>query len=470
MSYIIYDLVLLGIFIIAVGSFLYRKRDNLKKEGLLFLYRTEWGIKLIDRVGNKYKKTLKVLSYVSVTLGYLLTIGILYLTYTIVKIYILHPEAVRAIKVPPITPLIPYIDKVVPFLPPFYFTYWIVILAIVAISHEFAHGIFAAYDKVKIKKTGFGFFPFFLPVFLAAFVELDEKVMVKKSNFKQRAILAAGTFANVVTAAVFLGILGLFFMAAFQPVGITFDDYSYSAVNVSSIHMVNGVIIVNTSVEGLQKLIKNATFNEIEAGGVNYLGIKGFSSDGKRIALYDDSPAIKSGLNGAITEINGQKITNVDALSQELSKYNPGEKILIKAETSNGTKSYDITLGKNPANPGKAWLGVGFLTQEPKGFFNKIFASVSSFKKSNIYYKSVMGEFGWFVYHLLWWLVLISFSVALVNMLPIGIFDGGRFFYLTVLAVTGKEEWARKIFKWITWLFILLLVVLMVFWAYAIIF
>ncbi|MEK6945860.1 MAG: site-2 protease family protein [Nanoarchaeota archaeon] len=470
MSYIVYDLVLLGIFIIAVGSFLYRKRENLKKEGLLFLYRTEWGIKLINKVGNKYKKTLKVLSYVSVTLGYLLTIGILYLTYTIVKIYILHPEAVRAIKVPPITPLIPYIDKVVPFLPPFYFTYWIVILAIVAISHEFAHGIFAAYNKVKIKKTGFGFFPFFLPVFLAAFVELDEKVMVKKPNFEQRAILAAGTFANVVTAAVFLGILGLFFMAAFQPAGITFDDYSYSAVSVSSIHTINGVIVLNTSVEGLQKLVKNASFNEIEANGVNYLGIKGFSSDGKAIALYDDSPAIKSGLNGAITEINGQKITSVDALSQELSKYNPGERILIKTETSNGTKDYDITLGKNPANPGKAWLGVGFLTQESKGFFNKVFASVSSFKKPNIYYKSVIGEFGWFTYHLLWWLVLISFSVALVNMLPIGIFDGGRFFYLTVLAVTGKEEWARKMFKWITWLFILLLVILMVFWAYAIIF
>ncbi|MEK6917394.1 MAG: site-2 protease family protein [Nanoarchaeota archaeon] len=470
MSYMIYDLILLGIFIIAVGSFLYRKRENLKKEGLLFLYRAEWGIKLINSVGNKYKKTLKFLSYISVILGYLLTVGILYLTYSIVKIYILHPEVVSAIKVPPITPLIPYIDKVVPFLPPFYFTYWIVILAIVAISHEFAHGIFAVYNKVKIKKTGFGFFPFFLPVFLAAFVELDEKVMVKKSNFAQRAILAAGTFANVVTAVIFFIVLGLFFMAAFQPAGITFDDYSYSALSVSSIHSINGVIVVNTSEEGLQKLIKNASFNEIEAGGKNYAGIKGFSSDGKTIALYDDSPAIKAGLNGAITEINGQKIMSVDALSQELSKHNPGESVIIKTETSNGTKNYNITLGRNPANSGKVWLGVGFLTQETKGFFNKVFASISSFKKPNIYYKSVIGEFGWFIYHLLWWLILISFSVALVNMLPIGIFDGGRFFYLTILAVTGKEVWARKIFKWVTWLFILLLIVLMVFWAFAVIF
>ena len=70
-----------------------------------------------------------------------------------------------------------------------------------------------------------------------------------------------------------------------------------------------------------------------------------------------------------------------------------------------------------------------------------------------------------FIYDLLWWLVLISFSVALVNMLPVGIFDGGRFFYLTIFAITKSEKAAAKTYKALTFIFLMLLLVLMIFWA-----
>ena len=65
MSFLIYDLSFLAVFVIFVASFLYSKRKNLKKEGLLFLYKTTWGLKLINRVGTKYKKALKKI----ITLG-----------------------------------------------------------------------------------------------------------------------------------------------------------------------------------------------------------------------------------------------------------------------------------------------------------------------------------------------------------------------------------------------------------------
>ena len=45
---------------------------HLKKDGLLYLYRTQWGTKLIEKVGQKYKKTLKILSYVCIWTGYIL--------------------------------------------------------------------------------------------------------------------------------------------------------------------------------------------------------------------------------------------------------------------------------------------------------------------------------------------------------------------------------------------------------------
>jgi len=85
--------------------------------------------------------------------------------------------------------------------------YWILILAVIAITHEFAHGIFMKRYNIKIKSTGFGFFPFFLPVFLAAFVEQDPKSFEKADKIKQMAVLAAGTFANFLTGVLFFIII-----------------------------------------------------------------------------------------------------------------------------------------------------------------------------------------------------------------------------------------------------------------------
>jgi membrane-associated protease RseP (regulator of RpoE activity) len=50
-------------------------------------------------------------------------------------------------------------------------------------------------------------------------------------------------------------------------------------------------------------------------------------------------------------------------------------------------------------------------------------------------------------------------------MLPVGIFDGGRFFYLAILGITKKEEVAKKTFKAVTYLFLFLLLIIMVFWG-----
>ena len=325
MEYIIYDLILLTIFIVSIGIFLYRKRKNLKKEGLLLLYRTSWGIKVINNVGRRFKKTLNVLSYVVVGLGYLLMGTMIYLFGKIVWIYAINPQIVRAIKIPPIMPLIPYLPQVfkLDFLPPFYFIYWIVIIAIVALFHEFAHGIFAAHEKVRIKNTGFGFFPFFLPVFLAAFVELDEIKMRKKKIFSQMSVLAAGTFANVLTAILFFGVMWLFFSLAFAPAGVTFNSYTYSVVGLSTISMVNGISLNNATHESLFNLIDEEGLNEITAGGEKFLLTKEFlerQQNGKGyVLLYDNAPAVNVGLKGAIMQINGIRINSVEKLGDRKS-------------------------------------------------------------------------------------------------------------------------------------------------------
>ncbi len=467
MGFLIYDLSLLVVFAIFVAIFLYYRRHNLKKEGLLLLYRTSWGIKVINYVGNKYQRTLKFLSYVSIGLGYVLMASVIYFFGRIVYIYAFHKEIVQAIKIPPIMPLIPYLPKVfhLDFLPEFPFIYWIVILAIIAITHEFAHGIFAAYNRIKIRTTGFGFFPFFLPVFLAAFVELDEEKMAKEKKLKQMAILSAGTFANVVTGVVFFVLMVLFFFSAFAPVGVGFDDYAYSITGIGNVSSVNGINLENASSENILVLMNQSVLGNLVADGKNYSGIAGFSSDGNYLGLYDDAPAINAGLVGVIENINDIKITSREKLGEELLKHFPSDSVEITALTSEGEKTYEIVLGEHPEKTGEPWLGIAFADRSASGITGRVSAWLSSFRKPNVYYESAIGEFGDFVYNLLWWIVLISISVALVNMLPVGIFDGGRFFYLTILGITGSKSKAEKSFRFVTYFFLFLLLLIMCFWA-----
>ena len=471
MNFIVYDLVFLAAFAIFVSVFLYTRRKNLKREGLLFLYKTSWGINLIEKTGEKYKKTLGVLSYVSIATGYVLMVVMFYMLGKIVYLYITLPAIVREIKIPPITPLIPYLPQVfkLDFLPPFYFTYWIVIIAIVAISHEFAHGIFAAYDKIKIKSTGFGFFPFFFPVFLAAFVEPDEETMTKKKIHSQLSVLSAGTFANVLTAILFFGILWVFFISAFSPSGIIFDTYPYTIVNSNTIDSVNGISIMNFSYENIIQKMNDDRLNKINSDGKDYLITKKSFEEQKNnanLVVYYDSPAINANLERIITNIDGKKITSMDFLGNEISNRKPGDKTVLTVINSDGD-SYDteITLAENPEDKNKAWLGVGFNQQNNPGFLGKIFLFLSSFKKSHVYYEPKFDGISIFIYNLLWWTALISISVALVNMLPIGIFDGGRFFYLTILGLTKNQKKAELSFKISTYLILFLIFVMMFFWA-----
>lgn len=470
MSFLFYDLTFLVIFAIFVSIFLHSGKKNIKKEGLLLLYKASWGIKLINYVGKKSPKTFRILSYISITIGYILMVGMLFLLGRIVYLYT-FPSFVQAIKIPPLLPLVPYLPQVfgLSFLPPFYFTYWIIVLVIIAIPHEFAHGIFAAYNKIKIKSTGFGFFPFFFPVFLAAFVEPDEKKMEKKSIFSQLAVLSAGTFANLLTAILFFGFLWIFFSLAFAHSGVVFDTYPYTVVSASSVTMINGLILNNPTYGEILNLSKGNGFNKLEAGGQEYITKKSLlkkqQNDKGKIILYYDAPAIRANLESVIFKIDGVAINNLDDLKNQMSKYSPGEKITLNVLGKDG-KNYDrdIILGENPKNKSLPWIGIGFSNEKRSGAMGKMY-SVLNFKKPHIYYRPLFDT-SVFIYNLLWWIALISISVALINMLPMGIFDGGKFFYLTVLAITKKEKIAKNMYTFSTFFILLIFLILMLLWAF----
>ena len=235
--------------------------------------------------------------------------------------------------------------------------------------------------------------------------------------------------------------------------------------------MINGVALENPTYEKILELSNESGFNRIRAGEKNYVTTKNDLEKQKEIngnlLLYYDAPAINANLESIIFKINGVKIKSIEDLQEELSKYSPGDKITLNTLNKDGDDyDRDIILGENPENKNLPWLGVGFSSQERSGGLGKIYSALA-FKDPHIHYQSKFGDLGLFIYDLLWWLVLISLSVALINMLPVGIFDGGRFFYLTALAIVKSESKAEKLFKFSTYFILSLFLLLMLLWAFS---
>jgi len=464
-SFYVYDLIFLVIFTLAVVMFLYKRRHNLKRQGILYLYRTKVGLKVIDWTAKKFGKILKPMQYVIITSGYILMAVMIWLLIRIGYIYN-NPEIVRAIKIPPILPLFPYLPEVfkLDFLPPFYFTYWIIIIAVIAIGHEFAHGIFARLNKIKVHSTGFGF----LGPFLAAFVEPDEKQMEKAKKFPQLSILAAGTFANVLMTILFLVILWGFFATSFAPAGINFNAYPEVIVALGAITSVNGEVV--SDISNIPNFVSDEGFTKVVVENITFLVptnnlLTSVENGQEHLRVFEDAPAINAGLSGPILEFDNQKITSFEQLGEEISKHEPGDTISIKSIEDDEVVYYDIELAEKDGEP---YLGIGIRSRATRGILGWLFEIISKVKDPFVYYEPIWnGNFAWFVYNLLWWLVLINISVALVNMLPVGIFDGGRFFYLTVWGITGSEKFGRRAFSFATWAIILFLVWLMFRWAIA---
>jgi membrane-associated protease RseP (regulator of RpoE activity) len=490
MSFYIYDVIFLVLFSAAVGLFLWKNKKGLEREGILYLYRTQVGVKFINYVGSKYKRTLKIIGFIAVICGYLLMVGMIYLLVEIVGVYLFQPEVVRAIKIPPLIPLVPYLPEAfnITFLPPFYFTYWIIAIAIVAIFHEFSHGIYMKLYGIKIKSTGFGF----LGPFLAAFVEQDEKDMEGKPKYEQIVVLSAGVFANLILAIIFLLMLSGFFLMAYVPAGALFNDYGTVPVLMSTISTIGGKVVIDNSPEGLLNLINDNGLEDdftLESNGKS-LKLTKIIADNKTyymtidelklqldvmdkfLILYADLPAINVAMKGVIIQIDEESIIDQEELSDVLSGYSPGDEIKIVTKYVDEETDdeeiieYNLVLGESPYEEGRAMIGIKYNPRTR--LLSQVTDMFNFFKKpATSYEPRFNADFILFIYHLIWWLALINLSVAFVNMWPVAIFDGGRMFMLTIWAITGSEKIGMWAFKAMTYLILGALFLLMFGWTIA---
>lgn len=466
MKFIIYDVTFLVLATVLVALFLYTRKHNLKREGLLYLYRTKVGLRLIEWTSKKYARVLRPMQYVVIAFGYLLLLTMLWLLAKLSYHYLTSPSLAQQLRVPVVMPLIPYIDKLfaVDFLPPFYFTYWIIIIAIIAVPHEFAHGIFARLNKVKIHSTGFGF----LGPFLAAFVEQDEKQMSRAPRFQQLAILAAGTFANVLMTLFFALVLWLFIITVFVPAGVYFNTYATTTIPTSAITSVNNMPLLNASgflTTTNESLVSLATAAATYAAPPQQLA-QTLHEQRPTITVYENSPALSARLRGAIVAVDAEKITSYDTLRAAILSHAPGDNITITTKDEEGKEQhFHITLAEREGRP---YLGIGVVPLQARGIRGFVYSFITSVRDPMTYYESRIGDLGTFIYDLLWWIVVINISVALCNMLPVGIFDGGRFFYLTVWSITGSQKAGERAFKASTWIILALVALLMVKWVLVI--
>jgi len=471
-----YDLIFLVVFCLIITLFLFKNRKNLGREGIIFLYRTQLGVKLIKKIGEKYKRTLNVLQYIIIGIGYLLMAGILLLIGNTVYNYIKYPLITELIRAPPIAPVIPYFPQLFgmeSFFPPFYFTYFLVAIAVVMVSHEFFHGIFMKFHNIRIKSTGL----VFLGPILGAFVEQNEKDMNKAPKKSQLSVLGAGVFANLILAIIFFLLWWGLFSISFAPAGAIFTGYTTHNIDIDQIEKFGGIDI--STREDLINIIENGNFEveftlenreyinmtRMETQDRSYFAEPGtlkmqLQQDIDYVIVYGDYPAIKNGLRGTITEVEGNKIETFYDLTETMENFNPGEEINIKTKYEEELFEYELILGEDPDREGRSVMGISY---DIAGGLMRMEESMAFFRTPFTDYKA-NSEFAGFIYYLLFWLFLISFLVALFNMLPVSILDGGRFFYLTIWGLTGSEKVGKAAYKTISYLILASFLVLMLVW------
>src|SRR3989338_3090054 len=179
------------LFYLAVALFVFLKRKKFQFHfRIIALYRTNWGIGLMDKIASGYRELVKLFGYISIGVGFTGMLAIVAVLAQSVFLFFTQANAP-----PAIAPILPGVR--VPGVPEAFFiplVQGILAIFIVAVIHEFSHGVVARAHNIPVKSTGIALIgPFF-----AAFVEPDEKELKKKSDVVNYSMIAAGPVSNLV--------------------------------------------------------------------------------------------------------------------------------------------------------------------------------------------------------------------------------------------------------------------------------
>lgn len=296
------------IFLVVLTFFVYLKRKRLDTKQIIpyflyfSMYKTTWGLKLMDSVAKRFRKIVLYIGYLGIVVGFL---GMLLISYGLMEnIYHLltKPEAAPGVGL-----VLPVKAKGIFFVP---FFYWIISIFVIAVVHEFSHGLIARAYNLKVKSSGFAFLGLVIPIIPAAFVEPDEKELRKRPHKEQLSVFAAGPLANIITA--FLAMAVLSFIIA---------------------------PLVNASIEP-----NGVKVTDFVKGNITYPAENAGIKIGELIQQADNTPTPYR-----------------ENLSEFLHSKKPGDIITLKTDKS----SYQIKLAKNPENESSVYIGA-YLEQSTK--------------------------------------------------------------------------------------------------------
>jgi len=284
---------------------------------------------------------------------------------------------------PGVAPLIPGVEiPNVPIVVPLHA--WLS-LFIILIIHEGMHGIAARRNGFKLKSTGLlllGFLP------IGAFVEPDEKQVVKANPRKALRLFAAGPTANMLA----LFAVQFIIIGSALALSATIEPWAQQ-VHLDS---VDGVYIseVTPSTEFCGSSYANPAFGAFEPGS------KLLSVNSTEINTTGD--ALKE------VAINRYKETSFSLLA-------PGGEETVKSLEPNAMGVFGFVMEE------KAREGFVF----PQGYE---------------FYQEAKSLFFGFLY----WLFLLNLLVGLINFLPLAAFDGGRIAMILLQPYFGFMHMPKK--------------------------
>jgi membrane-associated protease RseP (regulator of RpoE activity) len=290
------ELYAIAFVVIWVFALLFKDKLKIDVEGPVLMRRTTRLRGFIDSIAQKSPRFWRWSMNIGVPVAvFLVALIFVLLAYSLVMViqnmFIVHGASASTAGVYPVIPgvSIPGSPINVPL------GYGLVALAIVIVFHEFAHGILARAEGIKIKSIGL----LMLAVIPGAFVEPDEEEVNKSGRFTKLRIYAAGSISNIVVAIIALLISYLLIFSFINP------SFHSQGVEIQTV------------------------MPHTPSAGVLQTGM-------------------------IITNINGNEITNSTSFSDVMSKTKPGD--LITVTTNQGT--YKIKSTANPNNSSHGYLGV----------------------------------------------------------------------------------------------------------------
>jgi membrane-associated protease RseP (regulator of RpoE activity) len=367
-----------------------KKRVWVERKFILILIHTPFGLDFFDKLANT--KAGRVYARFNVYLMPVITAGAIFLIVSSL-IFLSSNSAVRA----GARDLGPQANLLIPGLNPYLpWTYGWLALVVTVIIHEAGHGIVARVYNIKVESTGL-LLVLGLPI--GAFVNISPDELSRSTLKQKSAILTAGPLNNMITAA--LSLVALYFIVStLTPIPTnSAPQYGLIVLGVGdhslagSIGLSKGSIIQTVAGEKIQNIEDLGKFLRSNLG--NTVAIKWKDNTGHEVTRFANLPKHVQANQGIL----GISIGAVPDPVQALQIY----KNAFGIRSSHQILLFPPTIGAGESVP-----------------FSNLMAPK--------YHSNLLGSAFAPVANIFYWLMFVSFNVAIFNALPIGPLDGGQLY------------------------------------------